>query len=283
VDTPPIVPETIELPGVFGVGSFYDPSGTDLLKELPRTQNIDLAQRFLFSRDAVNFATGTPSIRDFTTTNQVTLAGVFDDNSAPLFFLRASLGFLTGGDLTDKNFPSKNPDLALPADTKAPLYGWQNYDEVGAGGAAIPLNDEGRPYTTRDGEASDVTQLARTMFEPPANFIEQYFPTQLLKDLQNAGKGDRSGDLSHIRYDGPAQRPAVVVRAGDSQSNDAPDTGPAFRGTPPNKKKRSRLLTVPGYNHLDVLTAARRQNDGRPEPTAKALADFAISVVSHQR
>ena len=29
---------------------------------------------------------------------------------------------------------------------------------------------------------------------------------------------------------------------------------------------------MPGYNHLDVATAARRQNDGRPEPTSKALA-----------
>ena len=32
------------------------------------------------------------------------------------------------------------------------------------------------------------------------------------------------------------------------------------------------FLTVPGYNHLDVLTAAARQNSGAPEPVSTALA-----------
>jgi pimeloyl-ACP methyl ester carboxylesterase len=279
VDVPPIVPETIQLPPIFGVGAFYHPNRTDLLRRLPHSRNIDLAQRFLFSRDAVNFATGRPSIRDFTISNDADLAGVFDDNSAPLFFMRSSLGFLKGGPLTDKNFPSKNPSLALPADTNAPLYSWQNYDEVGKNGRRIPLNDEGDPYTSREGEASDIHQFARTQFESPANFIEQYFPTKLLKDLQKAGQGNRSGSLSHLKYDdGPSRRPAIIVRAGDSLDNSAPDSGPPIKGQPPNKKPLSRSITVPGYNHLDVLTAARRQNDGRPEPTSRALANFARKV-----
>ena len=42
-------------------------------------------------------------------------------------------------------------------------------------------------------------------------------------------------------------------------------------------------VTLPGYNHLDVVTAARRQNDGRPEPTWKALANFAIQVIGRHR
>jgi hypothetical protein len=280
VNTPPIVPETIQLPPIFGVGAFYDPDNTDLLKELPHSQNIDLAQRFLFSRDAANFATGIPSIRDFTISNELSLAGVFDDNSAPLFFMRSSLGFLTGGGLTDKNFPSKDPNLALPEDTSAPLYSWQNYSEVGAGGNTIPLNDEGQPYTSREGEASDIRQFARTTFEAPADFIEQYFPTKLLKDLQDAGNGNRDGSLSHLKYDdGPARKAAIIVRAGDSANNSAPDEGPPIPGDPPNARPRSRSITIPGYNHLDVLTAARRQNDGRPEATAKAVATFALAVL----
>jgi hypothetical protein len=279
VNVPPIVPETIQLPPIFGVGAFYHPDRTDLLRELPHSRNIDLAQRFLFSRDAVNFATGRPNIRDFTISNDADLAGVFDDNSAPLFFMRSSLGFMKGGPLTDKNFPSKDPSLALPADTKAPLYSWQNYDRVGKNGRKIPLNDEGDPYTSREGEASDIHQFARTQFEAPANFIEQYFPTKLLKDLQKAGQGNRSGSLSHLKYDdGPSKRPAIIVRAGDSLNNSAPDSGPPIKGRPPNKKPLSRSITVPGYNHLDVLTAARRQNDGRPEPTSRALAKFARKV-----
>ena len=77
---------------MFGVGAYFDPQGTDLTASCPHTSNIDLSQRVLFSRDAAHFATGDPSIRDFTLTNEVALGGVFDDNSAPLSFLRASVG-----------------------------------------------------------------------------------------------------------------------------------------------------------------------------------------------
>ncbi|MEA2449070.1 MAG: hypothetical protein QOG63_1002, partial [Thermoleophilaceae bacterium] len=55
VDTAPITPETTQLPPIFGVGAYYAPKATDLLTELPHSTNIDLAQRFLFSRDTVNF------------------------------------------------------------------------------------------------------------------------------------------------------------------------------------------------------------------------------------
>jgi hypothetical protein len=278
VNTPPIVPETIQLPPIFGVGAYHHPQSPELLRDLPDSMNIDLAQRFLFSRDAVNFATGIPSIRDFTISNLGTLAGVFDDNSAPLFFLRSSLGFLTGGPLTDKNFPQPDPTLALPEDPSVPLYSWQSYRQVGAHGAAIPLNDEGQPYTSREGEVSDIHQFARTTYEAPANFIEQYFPVKLLKDLQAAGNGDRSGSLSHLRYDGPSKRSAIIVRAGDSLNNSAADHGKPIKGEPPNKRPLSRSITIPGYNHLDVITAAQKQNDGRPEPSSQALANFALAV-----
>jgi hypothetical protein len=282
VNVPPLVPETIQLPPIFGVGAFYHPKRFDLLQNLPHTRNIDIAQRFLFSRDAVNFATGQPNIRDFTISNAADLAGVFDDNSAPLFFMRSSLGFMKGGDVEDKNFPQPNPSLALP-DDKTATYGWQNYDQVGKNGRPVQLNDEGDPYTDREGEASDIHQFARTQFEAPANFIEQYFPTKILKDLQNAGQGDRSGNLSHLKYaKGPRKRPAIIVRAGDSMNNDAPDSGPPIKGPPPNKKPLSRSIRVPGYNHLDVITAARHQNDGRPEPTSKALAGFAKRVTKRR-
>ena len=277
VNVPPLVPETIQLPPIFGVGAFYHPNRFDLLRNLPHSRNINLAQRFLFSRNTVNFATGRPNIRDFTISNAADLAGVFDDNSAPLFFMRSSLGFMEGGDLADKNFPQPNPSLAIPTD-KTATYTWQNYDQVGKNGRPVQLNDEGDPYTDREGEASDIHQFARTQFESPANFIEQYFPTKLLKDLQKAGQGNRNGSLSHLKYNGPSKRPAIIVRARDSQNNDAPDSGPPIKGPPPNKKKLSRSITVPGYNHLDVITAARRQNDGRPEPTSGALARFAKKV-----
>jgi hypothetical protein len=210
------------------------------------------------------------------------LAGVLDDNSQPLTFLRTSVGSITGGPLVDKNFPSPDPTLALPEDPDVPLYSWQGYDEVGGKGNPIPLNDEGSPYTSRESEVSDLRQIARGMFDAPANYIEQYFPTELVRDVQDAGEGDRSGDLSHLRYNGVAKRPAMLVNAGDSGTNENKDRGRPERRKPPNKHRLSRSFSVPGYNHVDVIAAARRQNDGRPEPSAAALTDFGVAVLQRQ-
>ena len=285
VNAPPLTPETIQVPSVFGVGSYFAPQGTDLLRELPHTQNIDLSQRVLFSRDAAHFATNSPSIREFTLTNEVSLAGIFDDNSAPLSFLRSSVGQVVGGPLVDKNFPTPSDGtLALPEEPSTPLYSWETYREVGKDGAEIALNDSGQPYTSRESEISDLRQLARTLFEAPANFTEQYFPTRILLDVSAAESGDRSGDLAALRHDGVAKRPGLLIQAGDSDDNTAPDDGLPHTGdAPPNELELSREVIIPGYNHLDVVTAARRQNDGRPEPSSKALSRFTLKAVRAAR
>jgi hypothetical protein len=260
---------------VVGVGAYYQPKATDLLTELPHTTNIDLSQRVLFSRDAAHFASDDPDIREFHLTDQAALAGIFDDNSAPLFFLRSSVGQLVGGPLVDKNFPTPGGGfLTLPEDPATPLYSWEGYRQVGTPGHPLGLNDEGQPYTSREGEVSDLRQLARTLFEGPADFTEQYFPTRLLADTSAAG----TGAFPQLRYDGPSLRPELLVEAGDSDDNSAPDAGKPIVGEPPNSFPTSRQVTLPGYNHLDVATAAWHQNDGRPEPTSKALANFAINV-----
>jgi hypothetical protein len=36
-------------------------------------------------------------------------------------------------------------------------------------------------------------------------------------------------------------------------------------------------VVADGYQHLDVLTAARVQNNGRPEPVSTNLARFAVT------
>ena len=227
MNVPPLTPETIQVPNVFGVGAYFDPQGTDLTAELPHTTNIDFSQRTLFSRDAAHFASNDPDIRDFTLTNEVSLAGIFDDNSAPLSFLRSSVGQTVGGPLVDKNFPTPGGGfLALPEDPATPLYSWERYRQVGAPGHPVQANDAGAPYTSREGEVSDLRQLARTLFEAPANFTEQYFPTRILTDVAAAG----AGGFAELRYDGPSLRPALLVQAGDSDENSAPDDGQADRG-----------------------------------------------------
>ena len=276
VDVTPLSPETIQVPPIFGVGAFYAPDATGLSSALPSTPKLNAAQRALFSHDAVHFASGIPDIREFDLTNEVALAGVFDDNSNPVTILRASVGSVTGGPLYDKNFPAPDPTLALPQDTSA-TYRWQAYDEVGATGNPIELNDAGAPYTTRESEVSDLTQLARAMFQSPADFTEQYFPTRLLTE----GFSADSGGFEDIRYDGPALKPGLLIQAGDSEGNAAAaDEGPPVPGdAPPNDMPLSREVVLPGYNHLDVVAAARKQNDGRPEPSSRTLTNFTLRVV----
>ena len=282
-NTTPLTPETFQLPAIFGVGAFFDPEATDLLEKLPSTPNIETAQKLLFSRDAVNFATG-PSIREFTLTNETVLAGVFDDNSAPLSFLRASVGFLTGGPVADKNFPTPGDGtFAIPEDPDGPVYGWETYDEVGSPAHELVLNEDGAPYTSRESEVASLRELARTQFEAPANFIEQYFPRRLSSDVDALGNGDRSGGLANYRYEGQTKRPGLLIIAGDSRDNKLPDEGKPTLGDPPNDKPLSRRVIIPGYNHNDVITAARVQNDGRPEPASTELARFMIKVTDRLR
>src|SRR6185503_19365141 len=105
LNLPPFTPETIELISPLGVGAFFRPHGTEVIGEIPHSTDIDLSQRVLFSRDAANFLTGDPSIRDFRLTNEVTVGGIFDDNSEPVTILRTSLGTTVGGPVAQKNFP----------------------------------------------------------------------------------------------------------------------------------------------------------------------------------
>ncbi len=280
VNAPPLTPETLLAPALIGVTAFQKPDEETIVTQLiPRDPDWELTQRLLFSRNPQDFATGSPSVRDFRVTNASALAAIFDDNSSPISIFRASIGMYTGGPLVDKTFPSHDPTLASPDEPHGPLYHWQNYSGVGANGAELELNDEGDPYTSRDSEVTDVRQLGRSLYQFPVNFIESYFPTRLVTDFAAMTSGDRSGSLAAMSHDGPAMKPILLVQAGDSDGNDtADDSGPTETGEKPNDKDLSREAILPGYNHLDVATAAWRQNDGRREGSSRELARFLLKI-----
>src|SRR5207253_7715380 len=84
-------------------------------------------------RDAANAATQMPSIRDFRTTNEVTLGATFDDNSSPVTILRTSLGTFAGGPVAQKSWPAQygqtlpsglidGKHLMIPTAAHGPLY-----------------------------------------------------------------------------------------------------------------------------------------------------------------
>ena len=280
VNAPPLTPETLLAPALIGVTAFQKPDEETITTQLvPRDPDWELTQRLLFSRNPQEFATGSPSVRDFRVTNASALAAIFDDNSSGISIFRSSVGMYTGGPLVDKTFPAHDPTLAAPEEPHGPLYHWQNYSRVGAQGAELELNDAGEPYTSRDSEVTDIRQLGRALYQFPANFIETYFPTRLVTEFAAMEGGDRSGDLENLRHDGPSMRPILLIQGGDSDSNDGADDGPTQTGAAPNDKKLSREAILPGYNHLDVATAAWKQNDGRREGSSFELARFMLKVV----
>ncbi len=229
---------------------------SDLVSYLPADPAVQFAYRLYHSRSWWEALTA-PSLRNTRYTNAA-LFGVFtDDNSMPLSIVQASSGFFGGGPVADKAFPfgTLGGTLAIPTGQSAwfrrgPLYRWIDYDQLGT----VPLNGSGVPYTSPAKEVTDIRDLARSFAALPMNFVEFYFPTQLAVD---AALGTRDS----VHPEGLTARPIVDIIAGDG-----PNLGGA--STPPGSP------VAAGYNHLDVLTAAAKQNDGKPEPVTSALLKF---------
>ncbi|MDF2265120.1 hypothetical protein P2Q00_06640 [Streptomyces coacervatus] len=265
-------PETMTLLAIAGVGAVQDPGGeADLPSYLPVNTNNEATNRFLFSKDTATFLTGSPAVKDFRLTNAAVLGALLDDNSVPLAFLQSSVGFFDGGPITDKNFPAANgssqqPGLfgveykAIPAQPHGPLYTWRNYDRVGAADDSGYKSADGTPFTNAGKEVTDIGELARSLAQQPLDFTEQYFPTKLVTDLELATSPQVKRLVVHP--DGLTVNPTLTVLAGDGllAGRIPPDLHP---------------VVADGYQHLDVLTAAPVQNNGRPEPTSTNLARFA--------
>ncbi|MFI0515002.1 hypothetical protein ACH3Y9_33050 [Streptomyces sp. WSLK1-5] len=267
-------PETMTLLAIAGVGALQDPGGeSDLPARLPATANIEATNRFLFSKDTATFVTGTPAVKDFRLTNEAVLGALMDDQSVPLAFLQSSVGFFDGGPVTDKNFPAANgssaqPGLfgteykAVPAVPHGPLYTWRDYDRVGDPDDPGYRSSDGTPFTAAGKEVTDIQELARSMAAQPLDFTEQYFPTKLVTDLELSTSPQVRKLVVHP--DGLTAHPTLTVLAGDG----------LLAGRVPADL---HPVVADGYQHLDVLTAAPVQNNGRPEPVSTALTEFARS------
>ncbi|NUP42297.1 MAG: hypothetical protein HOY76_36030 [Streptomyces sp.] len=265
-------PETMTLLAIAGVGAVQDSGGeADLPAYLPASTDIEATNRFLFSKDTATFLTGSPAVKDFRLTNAAVLGALLDDNSVPLAFLQSSVGFFDGGPIADKNFPAANggsqqPGLfgveykAIPAQPHGPLYTWRNYDRVGAADDPGHRSADGTPFTDAGKEVTDMGELARCLAKQPLDFTEQYFPTKLVTDLELASSPQVRQLVVHP--EGLTADPTLAVLAGDGLL-----AGRIPAGLHP--------VVADGYQHLDVLTAAPVQNNGRPEIVSTSLARFA--------
>ncbi|MFF8934331.1 hypothetical protein ACF08O_06220 [Streptomyces paradoxus] len=267
-------PETMTLLGIAGLGALDDLEGeADLPRYLPANVNIEATNRFLFAKDTAAFLSGKPAVKDFRLTNGAVLGALLDDNSVPLAFLQTSVGFFDGGPVADKSFPVANGGdqqagpygtayKAIPERPQGPLYTWRNYDRVGDPDDPGHRSADGTPFTGAGEEVTDIRQLARSLAEQPLDFTEQYFPTKLVTDIRLATSPQVKKLVVHP--EGLKANPVLTVLAGEG----------LLAGRVPAEL---HPVIADGYQHLDVLTAAPVQNDGRPEPVSTGLADFARS------
>jgi hypothetical protein len=267
--------ETMNLLGIAGLAANLDPDGvSDLAAYVPSGFNQDMTYRLLFSKDYPTFLKGSPTVKDFRFTNAAALGGLLDDNSQPLAFMQASVGFWDGGRIVDKEFPAPNnldglglgglsrllgkEKKAIPDEPGGPLYTWRNYDRVGAPDDPVYKSKDGTPFTSAGKEVTDIAELARSLSEHPLDFTEHYFPTKMVTDIALAGAPGIADDAVH--EGGIAANPILNLEAGDGLGFSDPQPGD---------------VVAPGYQHLDVLTASAVQNGGEPEPVSTALAAFA--------
>lgn len=110
VNAPPFSPPIMQLPTIASVAAFQDPDAESVFNQLiPHGPDFELTLRLLYSKDAAHFATGQPSVRDLRLTNATVFGGIFDDNSAGISILRASMGSRSAASSRTRTSPPRTP------------------------------------------------------------------------------------------------------------------------------------------------------------------------------
>ncbi|WP_327141259.1 hypothetical protein [Nocardia sp. NBC_01327] len=267
-----------------GLAAHLDPDGeSQLLAHLPHDFDIDATLNYLFAPTWAAFTTngadGSGSIRDYRFTNTALLGVLIDNNSTNFALFQQGVGALAGGPVQDKSFPNPgeltqlpllgsylrisagNQTRVAPTDRTA-LYTWRNYDDV-----------RGVPFTSPGHEVADIRDAARQLATGSPNaYWETYFPLRLVVDIGAGYGGARSGEMAGLKYHGMSRtKPNFVAFAGDSPVQ-------ASAGTLFPPPASARVVTLPGYDHIDTIGAAAIQNDGQPDYSGQQLAQFVGSL-----
>lgn len=291
---PMIDAESMALLEMVGMMAYYAPEEEcAVMREVPFSGSAQMLLRFMHSRDLQTFMDGVPQITDFRYTNEAMLGVVFDDSFAPVGMIQNSMGFLGGGTVVKKEFPSSELIRGIPIIgemaggmvgegpfyiandagpdalhlRQGPLYRWVNFDEVGDTADPDYQDMEGKiTYTTTENEVSDIHDVARVIFKGPLNLTEWYFTTRQVVDIMaalfpfardygiNFLHGEKVGELSKIEF---------IAEQGVL-------SGGTFMFFPiPGERK-----LIKGYNHMDVLTACANAPSRRPNEVIEPLIDF---------
>jgi pimeloyl-ACP methyl ester carboxylesterase len=264
---------------MIATAAYKDPTGSaaPLLRAIPHIKSIDSYFHIMGSASLQRLAFSKDSVRDYGYTNAGLLGQLLDDNGTAISPVRASFGFFTGGPLRrnivdDQLSPIPGINLAfqissvmLPYKAKPniPLTGWANYDALGSGDTQI-----GAKLTSPAREVTDARDFARIQFEGPTDFTEPYFPLRMVLDLTAFYGHDKGGELSGYFYRHPTTRKPRMLAIGTEG-----EVIKAKVGSP------DPTVILPGYNHVDSITAAEKQNDGKPEGSSTMLVNMINRVV----
>ena len=265
-----ISPETMNALELVGTRADQEPDGeaTAVMQAVPKTSGIEAFYNLSASPDLASWLGRKASLRNLRYTNLALLGQVMDDNGGIYGLVRTSFGYFDGAPLRRNRLGDQAAliglgsllapgPLMLPQRTaNQPLAKWVNYDGLGTGDAQI-----GKGVTTPGSEVTDARDFSRILHEGPTNLTENWFPIRIVIDIGLVGAGDRSGSLSRAVHVRPTtKKPRLAVLAGN---------GLFIRQKPTDPR-----VIAPGYEHLDVLTAAEKQNDGKFEPSSHAFADL---------
>ncbi|MCP4137897.1 MAG: hypothetical protein GY754_43445 [bacterium] len=279
-------PETYMMLELVGMRANLAPDEeSTLLDEVPYSFSVETLLRLIHSHNIIDFIKSQPSIHDFRYTNEALLGVMLDDNFMPIPISQGSIGFLSGGDVSKKYFPFPGSisdidpvvdlvgilltgdDLYIASDLEArlepgsgPLYTWTNFDEV---------DDSFAPFTSPIEEVTDLHVIANTMYKGPTNLMEWYFPTRLILDMMAAKYeiGPKYG-LNYLHPDYDKNLKCFNRLAGH---------GP-FVEVARNEGIDVDLITIEGYDHFDMLTAATEQPERRENEVFLPMIDFMISA-----
>ncbi|QIS13844.1 hypothetical protein [Nocardia arthritidis] len=303
-----LTPETYYLIEIIAMAAYFEPDQeTDLLRILPHTLNTEATLRLFLSRTYQQAITNTPDVWSFRYTNAALFGAVLGSQGSPVSILSNSMGSYGDCPVADKDFPVPNQlaDLHLPfldELRKIPLFAqfpdigdlisheiapgarrvapvdpnilctWRSYDEDPA-----PVAD-GAPYAAKSAQVVDLHDFARTWFEGPSNYIEIYLPyvdgpgnlfMANMKWWEYAAAPHRE-DVYH--------RPMLTTLGSIGEINDGIHAlNPLTALFPvPGPLVPENTVYAPGRHHFDVVAAAEKQNDGKPEIGSQAMVDWIV-------
>ena len=242
---PFINPQAMALIEILALYAAFDPGGrSTVFRSLTVEPGTESLIEY-FTTYGLEAKDGAPALGDFNLSNEAALGLFADDNFQPISIGRASLGFLVGGPVVRRSGILGGGTLFVPAAAdNETLYTWANFDTIGT----VFTDTTGRVVlTSAETEVTDLQQYARVLYQGPLDFYEWYYPGRLSLDMGISAAPFREAcGISTLHLNEMTGLPKLELFARD----------------------------LPGYDHLDVLSAAADRPLRRGHEVIGPVLDF---------